>query len=275
MKEKNIKLIALDLDGTALNKEKKFSRETRQAFAEADKNGINIVIATGRAYNSLPEELFSVKEIKYAVTSNGAVITELKTKKVIYENCLSLSSINQIIKLAEEEYVSAEVCISGKAYIDQKDYDEIMKENRTNRDIDYIKNTRTPVNDIWCFAKTNGSVENICLYYSGDEEKSEWYGKLQQIDNILVTSSFPNNHEIGGATTSKAGALKALMKKLNLDESKLMAVGDSFNDFDMIKLAEVGVVMGNAPEELRNAADYVTDTNANEGVAKAIRKYAL
>lgn len=90
-----------------------------------------------------------------------------------------------------------------------------------------------------------------------------------------MTSSFAHNYEIGGETTSKAEALRFLMKKLGLNSSQLMACGDSPNDEEMIKLAEIGVVMGNASEEMKARADYVTDSNAEDGVAKAIEKFVL
>lgn len=272
MKEKNIKIIALDLDGTALNKEKKFSDTSIIAFKEAAQRGINIVIATGRAYNSLPKQLFSIEEIRYVITSNGAVLTDLETGRPIYESCIDGQALDEIRKMIERDYVSIEACCNGRAYIDEEDLQEILHENKRKRDLEYVLNTRTPVKNIWDFIRRSKSVENICLYYSDQKEKQKWLEKLNRIDNILITSSFPNNHEIGGKNTSKANALKALMKKLGLSPCDLMAVGDSYNDLEMISLAEIGVVMGNSPEDIRREADYVTETNENEGVAKAIRK---
>ena len=96
---------------------------------------------------------------------------------------------------------------------------------------------------------------------------------LKRINNITLTSSFVHNWEIGGETTSKGEALSYLMKIMEIDKSQMIAFGDSPNDIAMIKLAEVGIALGNATDEVKEEADLITETNDNDGVAMVIEKY--
>ena len=85
----------------------------------------------------------------------------------------------------------------------------------------------------------------------------------------------PHNLEIGGRTTSKASAIASLCRLLNIKEKNVMAVGDSPNDEAMIKAAGVGVAMGNAEEEVKACADFITLSNGEDGVAYAVEKFVF
>ena len=136
--------------------------------------------------------------------------------------------------------------------------------------------TRTPVENIFSFMIENREhIENISVNYPNTEFKQGVEQKLRQIDGITLTSSFLLNNEIGGKTTSKASALTFLMEKFGIEKDELIVCGDSLNDAAMIRLAGIGVAMGNAEEYIKEIADYVTDTNYDDGVAKAIEKLAL
>ena len=98
---------------------------------------------------------------------------------------------------------------------------------------------------------------------------------VSKYDDANVTSSVPNNIEIGGLGSSKSKALSELMKILSIDRSELMCCGDAANDIPMLQLAEIGVAMENAWDIVKENADYITDTNVNGGVGKAILKFCF
>ena len=271
-----IKMIALDLDGTTLNEKGMFSSRTIDAFHKAMEKGIHIVISTGRTFKSLPEQVFHIEGLEYVITSNGAHITKLTTMERIYENIFSPQSAEAIVNLLRKNKVSTETFIDGIAYIDREEYDHIRENGSGYRDDEYVLSTRKPVDDILSHLMKNiNEVENISLNFPLIEDKKAFLTKLEEVPGITVTSSFSHNYEIGGATTSKAEALRYLMHKLSIDSSQLMACGDSPNDEEMIKLAAVGVVMGNASESMKEKADYITASNREDGVAIAIEKFAL
>lgn len=118
-------------------------------------------------------------------------------------------------------------------------------------------------------------MENINITFEFLEEKEQWRGVLEQIEGTTLTSSFIHNFEVGGRSTSKAEALRWLMRRLGVSADELMAVGDSPNDEEMIKLAGLGIAVANAQESTKEIADCITASNREDGVAKAIEKFVL
>lgn len=271
----DIKIVGLDLDGTTLNTKGEFSDLTKEVFQKAMKKGVHIVIATGRTLNSLPKEIYDIEGLEYAITSNGAKVFKLENHQLVYENSIEEEAVENLVEIFREHQLNVEGFADGRAYISQKEFDDI-KEFRSKRDRKYVLKTRTPVEDIYSFLlEHKHHIENISINYPNDERKEEIEKVLKQVDGITVTSSFPLNNEIGGATTSKADGLNFLLAQLGLEFKNLMVVGDSPNDLAMIKEAEIGVAMGNAEESVKAQADYITLTNAEDGVARAIEKFVL
>lgn len=276
MSDRNIRMVALDLDGTTLGDDKKISRRTIEDFGKAMNQGVHIVVSTGRTYSSLPEQIFHIEGLEYVVTSNGAHITELAGRKLIYEDYIPAAGVEKVAELVADTGISVETFVEGRAYIDRREYDEVLEKGSSYRDAEYIRQTRNPVADILQFMIENKNIiENINLSFEFLEEKERWRETLEAIEGITLTSSFIHNFEIGGRTTSKATALRYLMQRLGVKPEELMAVGDSPNDGEMIKLAGIGVAVGNATEEIKTLADYITGTNNEDGVAQAIEKFVL
>ena len=112
----------------------------------------------------------------------------------------------------------------------------------------------------------------------GVEEKNPYIldeirKELRKVQGIKITSSWPNNIEVMNEGVDKGNAVKILAEKMNIDREDIIAFGDNYNDIEMIKFAGLGVAMGNAEELIKQEADYVTDTNQDSGVAKAIYKF--
>lgn len=271
-----IKLIALDLDGTTLTDDKHISPATKQALEEAAEKGVNVVVATGRTFSAVPDDVFTVKGIRYVMTSNGAAITDLHSGEVIYENCIAPEAVEDIVKLLSEYDFMVETFVDGKAYIGRKFYDGVKDNEISYRQMEYVLTTRTPVDDLMEFLLENKEhIENVNVNFEFQEDRAMMREKMKQVPNTTLTNAFDYNLEMGGATTSKAGALLHLEKLLGVKPEEMMAVGDSPNDIAMIELAGLAVAMGNAKDEVKAIANYVTDTNKNDGVAKAVRKFVL
>ena len=272
----NIKMIGLDLDGTTLNNESKFTEKTLEVFRRVMDKGVEVVIATGRAENSLPKEVYDIKGLRYVVTSNGARVIDIVNDNLVYENYIDESRIEDIYNLLKSKKADIEVFFDGVAYIGRREYDAIMNGEITHRNRDYIKATRVPIDDIYTLLYENKDrIENININYSELSQKSLMEPELKKIEGVELTSSVPMNNELGGETTSKGDALRYLMEKSGLTPENLMACGDNPNDLAMIKLAIIGVAMGNAEEVVKAQADFVTLPNYEDGVAYAIEKFVL
>ena len=274
--KKCIKLIALDLDGTTLGKGG-LSRRTKDALEKAIEKGIHVVIATGRVYAALPEEIFQIKGLEYIITSNGAHITRLPDEEVIYSNCADGEDMERVSHLLEANAeFPIEVFTQGKAYIDRDVFEDLRENGSDYMSVEYIMKTRKPVRGIYEFLRSNkNSIENINVHFRSMEEKKKFWKRLGMEQGITITTSFAANIEIGGRTTSKATALSGLCDILGMDATCVMACGDSHNDIAMIKWAGIGVAMENADEEVKSAAQFITLSNVEDGVAFAVERFAL
>ena len=142
--------------------------------------------------------------------------------------------------------------------------------------MDYILWSRRPVPDVLALLDEHiREIENISVSVPDPAEKERVRRRLEKVKGITITSSVPYNIEIGGGTTSKAEALSHLMMKLGVTPAELMACGDSPNDLAMIRMAGLGVVVDNASDAMKREADFVTASNDEDGVAKAIERFVL
>lgn len=269
-------MIALDLDNTTLRTDKSLSSRTKTALKKAQEQGIQVVISTGRVFSALPDAILEFDGIQYMINSNGAVITEFPQNEKIYTNYLEEESVSKIEAVLRRFDDPVEVFADGKAYADASVLDDLRLHGSDTRNVQYILWSRRPVKDVYAvLQKESSHIENVSITFENQEERLRVKNALLQIPDITVTSSERHCLEIGGKTTSKAEALRFLMQKLGIHREELMACGDSPNDEKMIRLAGIGVVMENGTENMKSIADFVTDTNDRDGVAKAVERFAL
>ena len=269
----DIKLIALDLDGTLLDSRKRLSEANRQALSRCVENGIWVVPCTGRAVDGIPPEIKNIPGVRYAITTNGAVIYDLNEEAVIDSCMLPWELALEILYLLDSRHVMYDPYIQRRGITEPRFFEnlsdyglspELQKMVKMTRDIhpniiEYVKQSHKP-------------VEKINLFFSDMEERTRLRAELEQRDDILVTSSMPNNLEINAPGATKGEALHRLAAHLGIGAEQTMAVGDGENDFTMIRMAGVGVAMKNGSTELQAEADYITDTNDENGVASAITR---
>ncbi|MGL4485183.1 MAG: HAD family hydrolase, partial [Anaerovoracaceae bacterium] len=174
-----IKLIALDLDGTTLNAKGELSEETKKSFILAMEKGISIAILTGRCYDALPKEIVDFPGIRYAATSNGARIDDLRNNKIIAEHYINSKAILDCIKFLEGFNFMIEVFTEGSAYIEKKYWDSIADGGITYRYRDYVLRTRNPVEGLFkLMEERKDKIENINIFFEKEKEKSETWPKL-------------------------------------------------------------------------------------------------
>ena len=273
----DIRCIALDLDRTTLNEHARLSEGNRNALEYAISKGVHIVIASGRGFASLPEDVLSISGIEYAITSNGANIIRLKDNETIYSNLIDGSKLDDIMDILEDETIMKEVFYDHQVYA-QKSCLEHLEDYgiRTEKSQCYTLTTRQPVEDTLALILENrDKLENINLLFGNEERRQQVWKRLDAVEGITACSSMPYNLEIGGATTSKAAALDALGEILGVTKEQIMACGDSSNDAAMLRHAGISVAMGNAEDEVKAESLMVTKTNKDHGVAYAIRELVL
>ncbi|MGI6751478.1 MAG: HAD family hydrolase [Anaerovoracaceae bacterium] len=271
-----IKLIALDIDGTTLKKGSILSDRTCGAIKAAMNCGIEVVYATGRMLDALPEDLMERTAVRYAITSNGANVVDVKKYESIYENTMTGKTIERVLEVVTEYNVLVEAFIKGSAYLDETWLPRLEGFGLPERHLKYALRTRRPIKNLYDFmTKTESGVECINLNFGDPSTKKAVYEKLSILEGISITSSFDHNWEIGAATANKADGLRALCEHINISRHNTMACGDNENDLEMIAFAALSVAVENAVDSVKQVADYIVSSNEDDGVAEAIERFAL
>ena len=270
---KNIKLVASDLDGTLLNKNKEITPRLFAALKKLDELGIYFVPSTGRPFGTVPQAIKELPFLKYVITSNGATIYDAVEQKNIIENYLTPEAVDAVIEIARELPVITEYFIEGKAYIAKKVYDELYPFDLTESHVTYIKNSRTPVEDFWNEMKRNNTVlENINLVFADMELRKETWNRLKALGLASVTAATTKNIEITSLYATKAKALEKLCEVLGFTRENVLAMGDGDNDMPMIQFAGIGIAMENGEEHIKQAADIIADDCNDFGAAKILEQ---
>lgn len=271
-----IKMIGLDMDGTLLTTEKKMTAYTKQILEKALEQGIEVVLSTGRSITGIPKELLEMPGMKYAVTINGARIIDLQINEVIYENTLSMETALKLLDIISEYDAIQEAFIDSVCYSTKEKLTHANDYFLHPSIAEYVLKSRTPVADVKATVlEKNKSVDKVNGMFRTAEDKKSSYELLSKVPGVVVVSSLGNNWEINAEGTDKGNAMLRLGQLLGIKREEIMACGDGMNDIAMLKAVGLGVAMENAEPEVKEAADYITASNDEDGVAKAIEKFAL
>ena len=280
---KQIRLIALDLDGTTLDSTGQLPLKNRKALERAAEEGIYVVVASGRAVSTLPAQVLEIKGLSYAITSNGAAICTMPQQTILRAYHLAQQDARAIIETADaffedchgEKRLNYEVFVDGIAYA-QEDYaKDASKFGGSKQETIYVRETRRPVPSIHRFMEEHiDGLDSIDLIIHDTEKKEAVWKLLEKKGlDIYITSSVPRLLEISSSDCGKWAGIRHLLDILDIKPQQVIAFGDARNDLDMVEGAGIGVAMANAHPALKKAADYITGSNDESGVARAL--YAL
>ncbi|ERJ12899.1 Cof-type HAD-IIB family hydrolase [Haloplasma contractile] len=261
------KLIALDIDGTLLTTDHKISELTRRTITEVSDTGIPVVICTGRAIQGVEPIIDELNLDLPFITYNGAMILMGKSKELLFEQKLSKEDAIDIYQLGQHYDTTIILWNHNKLYVNK------LNERATK----YGKAANTEPIVIQDIVEVVKDGATKLLWYDDVKTISKFESSvLNQIgDTINYHTSKPFYLEFVDYRASKALALKRLGQKLNIKQHEMIAVGDGFNDLSMIKYAGLGVAMGNASRVIKEAADYVTYSNDQDGIAQVINKFVF
>lgn len=270
----NIKLIGLDLDGTVFNDNKDITPRTSKAIEDAIEQGIIVLPATGRPKVGLPDEFLKIKGVRYALTANGATVIDLSNNSILYSNLIPTASAIKAIETAHNFDCLIDIFIDGHSYTSNQSMSYVQEYMQSPVMTEYFLKTRNFLEEdmIEYLTKTQKPVEKIQLLFKDIDVKNQASAVLKAMSEITITSALPNNIEINSSTANKGDGLIGLGRSLGIKQEEIMACGDSFNDYEMIRQAGYGVAMGNAEKEIKEIADYITLTNEEDGVAHVIEQ---
>lgn len=284
-----IKLLALDLDGTVLNSRGEVSRRNLKALRDAEEKGVYVTIATGRRFRDARPVAFQLGLNAPIITHNGTLTKHAETLETISVRLMEPETISEILRIGREFGVDAMMSCDphGKGTLL---YDRVSEDNLPLQK--YIAWSRRlhgdevseSVRHVESLENVIGEVETIHVAFSGHCEPMS---RLQIILSTglkekakVLATVYPQMDftllDILPPEVSKGFGLRNLAQSLGLERENVMAMGDNFNDLEMLEYAGTAVVMGNAsPELLENEKYRQTLSNDEDGVALAIEKFIL
>lgn len=272
--KKEIKLIALDLDGTLLTTKKELSERNRNVLRRCAEQGIEIVPCTGRIWAGVPEFVKSLPGVHYAITVNGAVVEDVENHRVLDERKMSLQTALEILEMAKEYQTMYDAYVGGRGYGEARFMDHMEEYGIPAVLQAMILQTRQPVENLMAeIRKMGGLVDKINYFFGDGQERLRAKAALDARGDVIVTSSFSNNLEINALGATKGEAIVRLADYLGLAYEQTMGFGDGDNDMTMMTMSGIGVAMGNAVASLKEKSDYVTVSNDEDGVAAALEHF--
>lgn len=273
---RTIRMIGVDLDGTLLNSEKQLTAYTREVLKKAIEQEVAVVVATGRPFSGVPDELKHFPRIRYALTANGARILDMQKQKVVYENLLSVESSEKVIDILRKHHAIHEFFVDGVGYMNEDGLKNVYAYFEDPHMAEYLQSTRIPVKDVKEKLQTmKCEVDKLQGIFRNQKDKEEALEELNTLSGIVVTAAMDNNLEINKEGTNKGLGLLQLGKSLGISREEIMACGDGGNDVEMLKEVGFAVAMANGSDPVKKAADFVTVSNDEDGVAKAIERFVL
>lgn len=274
--EHQIKMVGLDLDGTLLSEKKELLPYTMDVLRRALDSGIVVLVATGRPWMGVPEELRKFPGMRYALTSNGARVIDTDTGEILEEHLLPPELAKKTLEICGKYDTLQEVYFDGQGYAEADKMAHVEKYHRNPNMWEYFRTTRKPVEDLFgMIDRENRGLDKVQALFADMEERKKAWKDLEAVRGLELVGSLKYNIEINAAGVNKGTGLVRLGKLLGIKREEIMACGDGDNDTVMLSEVGFGVAMANAEEQVKAAADYITESNDEEGAAKAIEKFAL
>lgn len=268
----NYKLLAVDLDGTVLNEQKKISPRTKAAIDDLIKCGVYVVVSTGRGLAEISDYRADFKDMNYGILISGGLIYDFLRDEPIKLHALDEKTILQLIDFGLEENamihlhtiresIAREDDIQNMAAFDMAIYQSMFKRVCRRCD-DFKKYVR----------EHPGEVVKVNLYHRDKISRDKNFERISKL-NLSISYAEACNLEVSPANITKASGLCELCDFLKIDLAETVAIGDADNDREILQTAGLAIAMGNASDEIKKLADFVTLDNDSDGVAAAIEKF--
>jgi len=265
------RLVAIDMDGTLLNSEKKISEKTVMAVRKAVEKGLIITICTGRPIKGIAPYIETLGLDIPFMAYNGALIVMGKSGEIIFKQCLEPDDARAVFSWGKK-FGTTIVAWTTEGLIDT------LHASAFNTDLEvyrqYSHAVPVLIRDEEALIRTG--ITKI-LFADSSDRIAVFEKTLRESGDLKVDfyTSQPEYLEFMDKRASKAFAMARMGERFGIKREEMVAIGDGFNDVSMIEYAGLGVVMENAPEELKTKADYVTLSNDDDGVAYVLEKIML
>lgn len=264
------KMIILDLDDTLLGNNHKISQRNKEALMKVQEQGGKVVLASGRpTYGMVPfaKELSLAEYGSFILSFNGGKIINCQTNEEFFSQTLSVEAVRRLNDISHREGVQIHTYVGDEIVTAEDNPYTSIESDLTGLPIKHV--------DSFMDGVTEPVVKVLMV---GEPEHLQTVEKKLQAelgDEFSVMRSKPFFLEFTDKGITKGTSIEKLIQEVGVKREEIIAVGDSYNDQEMIEFAGLGVAMGNAPEDIKEVADFVTDTNVNHGVAQVVEEFLL
>jgi hypothetical protein len=266
-----IKLVVIDVDNTLLDSQHKLSKRNEKAIKDALAQGTRVILATGKNYGACKSIIEQLGLKDPGIYTQGLCIHDANGT-LQHQQTLDIEVVRKVITFAEDRGFAVVLYAQGRILARAKT--TVIEELNTkwgDLPLEYVG----PLQNILDTTKVN-KVVAMSAYDDRKAKSLRWQLNAQINGNArLMNGGVDHMVEVLPPGGSKGTALKSLLKEMKIDPQQVIAIGDAENDIEMVKLAGLGVAMGNAQQILKDAADEITGSNDEDGVAQIIEKYVL
>lgn len=269
-----IEIVAIDVDGTLVDSRKQIRSGVRKAIKGTADKGVKLAICTGRSPREIREIAAELPEVQYGITANGAYVVDLHENKTICSDTMSQQELCSIYQMLCKFDMMFEI------FLEQ----QVLAERRCLRDVDHygvgelkelVLSTRTGIDDMKEYLKkTDLRAGKVNIFFPDPRQRNEAAAKAGCLP-FYITQQETTNLEFTKKSVNKGAGLRRLSEALGIKPESIMAIGDNNNDIPMLEYAGIGVAMGNGLEEVKEKADFITTTNEEDGVARALEQFVL
>lgn len=261
-----IKMVATDIDGTIVKWGCDYSDGVKSCVKKLCDNGVKVVLVTGRMHCATTHVAEALGLKTPIVSYQGGLIKNNKGE-TLYQQNLDSDTAKKIIKWARKNDVHINLYLDDKLYVEKDN--EFVRKYTDGKFISY---------EVCNFDDLN--IENVnkilAIDFNDAERVTGWVCELQQkFPELYIVKSTPYFCEIGSPKATKSAGVEFLANKWGIKKDEILTIGDQDNDIELLKAGGVPVAMGNASDELKKYACYITDTVENDGFAKAVEKYCF
>lgn len=272
------KLVCVDIDGTLLNSKHKITEGTKASLLQAYQLGVEIVISTGRMYTDAKYYSNLIGVPSPVIASNGAFIKGKGAGEVIYKAVFGAQLSLELLEIFRKHDITPYFCTPHKFYYGNVMFKlvylatTLLGKRRNKLDIEYVFSWNR-----WreVLEQEQENIVKSEIIYRNPARVQELRKELRQVAKFTTVDSSKYNVEITRRGTSKGKAVEILATLYGLQREEIICIGDSENDLSMIEYAGLGIAMGNSSPLVKEKADYITDSNDDDGVANAINKFVL
>lgn len=260
------KLVALDVDGTLINDEYRITERTSATIREVHRRGARIVLCTGRAPASTLPLLRELGLEGVVITHNGAATVDSQGPTLLHQYSFGVDRVDRLVAFCRAEGVHLDLNSPFSLYVEE--LSEEAREAYRNYYIDPIV-----IDDL---LQVREPLVKITMY-AGKDVLDRLLGRWSEIGDPELRPIRSDEYfiDLMHVKASKGNALRALAQQWDIDPSGILAIGNYYNDLDMLQFAGVGIAMGNAPDDVKKQADFVTASNNEDGVHLALQRYCL